>query len=100
MHPIIILIISIVLILTILRRTFPLRLPSTGFVYVYVEEDGSVRELDTEEQLYLQEKFHPNDGDRPYIKSSYWQKTTDNKIDGFLKRIRVPWWITIKPYGT
>ena len=72
-----------------------MRLPSSGFNYVHVELDRTVRELDSDEQEYLKEVFHPNDGARPYIKSNYWQKTPDGKIDGFLKRIRVPWWIEI-----
>lgn len=97
MHPILIIIVGIVVLWIILARTFPMRLPSRGFIYVYVELNGTVRELDSNEQDYLQEEFHPNDGARPYIKSNYWQKTPDGKIHGFLKRIRVPWWISIKP---
>jgi hypothetical protein len=31
-----------------------------------MESDGSVRELDKEEQNYVLEEFHPNDGARPY----------------------------------
>ena len=73
-----------------------MRLPSKGFKYVHVEKDGSVRELEKEEQDYLLEKFHPNDGARPYIKLNYWQRTPDKQLYGFLKRNRVPWWIKIK----
>lgn len=73
-----------------------MRFPSGGFEYVHVELDGTVRELHSDEQEYLKEEFHPNDGARPYIKSNYWQKTPDGKIHGFLKRVRVPWWITIQ----
>ena len=54
------------------------------FPYIYVNEDGSIRELDVEEQRYLTEEFHPNDGGRPYVKTSYNQLTPDNKISGFL----------------
>lgn len=80
----------------IIWRTFPMRFSFKGFKYVHVENDGSVRELDKEEQDYLQEEFHPNDGARPYIKVNYWQRTPDKKLDGFLKRSRVPWWIKIE----
>lgn len=80
----------------IFSRTFPIRLPAGGFKYVHVEVDGTVRELNADEKVYLQEEFHPNDGARPYIKSNYWQKTPGSKIYGFLKRIRVPWWIQIQ----
>ncbi|MCK0108905.1 hypothetical protein MWU58_06350 [Flavobacteriaceae bacterium S0825] len=60
------------------------------FEYVYVENDGTVRELDNEEIEYLRTEFEPTDGARPYIKSSYNQLTPDNKISGFLQRNKVP----------
>tara|TARA_R110000868_G_C10830547_1_gene759353 strand:- start:50 stop:649 length:600 start_codon:yes stop_codon:yes gene_type:complete len=61
-----------------------------GFEYVYVEIDGTVRELDNGEIEYLETKFEPSDGARPYIKSSYNQLTPDKKILGFLHRDKVP----------
>ncbi len=60
------------------------------FPYIYVEIDGSIRELDDEEKNYLTQEFHPNDGARSYIKRSYNQLTPDNKIDGFLRRSKIP----------
>ncbi len=60
------------------------------FPYIYVEIDGSIRELDNEEKDYLTQEFHPNDGGRPYIKSNYYQLTPDNKINGFLRRSKIP----------
>lgn len=95
MHPILIIIFLFLTFWVIKTRRFPLRFPSTGFKYVHVEFDGTVRELDSDEQQYLLEEFHPNDGNRPYIKSNYWERTPDQKIHGFLKRNRVPWWIEI-----
>jgi hypothetical protein len=80
----------------IIWRTFPMRWPSKGFKYVHVEKDGSVRELDKDEQAYLLEEFHLNDGARPYIKFNYWQRTPDKLLHGSLKRSRVPWWIKIR----
>ncbi len=97
MHPLVYLLLFIILARMIIWRTFPMRLPSNGFKYVHVEKDGSVRELEKEEQDYLLEKFHPNDGARPYIKLNYWERTPDKQLHGFLKRSRVPWWIKIKP---
>ena len=96
MHPIVYLLILLVIGRFVIFRSFPMRLPSRGFKYVHVENDGTVRELNKEEQDYLQQEFHPNDGARPYIKSNYWQETPDKKLHGFLKRIRVPWWIRIQ----
>lgn len=66
------------------------------FEYVYVEEDGTVRELDKEEIEYINTEFEPTDGARPYIKNSYEKLTPDNKIWGFLLREKVPRNIPIK----
>lgn len=96
MHPILYFLVVIALGRIILSGAFPMRLASNGFKYVHVENDGSVRDFDKQEQGYLNEEFHPNDGARPYIKSNYWQKTPDKRLHGFLKRNRVPWWIKIK----
>ena len=60
------------------------------FEYVYVEENGNVRELDKDETEYLSETFHPNDGGRPYIKRKYNDLTPDGKIWGFIARKNVP----------
>jgi hypothetical protein len=73
-----------------------LRSKGKGFEFVYVENDGVVRELDGEEQIYLSEKFDPTDGNRPYIKTRYRQLTPDGKISGFIRRVRVPKRIEIK----
>lgn len=58
--------------------------------YVYVNLDGSVRELTDDEKDYLSEEFHPLDGAQPYIKQFYYQLTPDHKIHGFLRRDAVP----------
>ncbi|WP_459209648.1 hypothetical protein [Aquimarina rhabdastrellae] len=60
------------------------------FKYVYVNEDGTIRELTKDEQEYLQEEFSPGDGARPYIKDSYESRTPDKKIRGFLERTKIP----------
>ena len=60
------------------------------FEFVYVEENGEVRELDKDEIEYLSETFHPNDGGRPYIKKKYNDLTPDGKIWGFISRNRIP----------
>jgi len=61
-----------------------------GFKFVYVNEDGSVRELTPDERVYLTTEFHPNDGARPYIKFHFNAKTPDNKISGYIERRQVP----------
>ncbi len=62
----------------------------TLYPYVYVEDNGAFRELTENEKEYLQEKHHPSDGDRPYIKSRYGSKTPDGKMRGFCKRAALP----------
>ncbi|MBV8977821.1 MAG: hypothetical protein JO261_07400 [Alphaproteobacteria bacterium] len=61
-----------------------------GDHFVSVEDDGSVRELTQEEKDYLNTHFLPGDGNRPYIKDRYNQRTPDGKIGGFFLRRRVP----------
>ena len=91
---VLILIISIVWIY--ITFLFPLRPKEDGFEFVYIENDGTVRELDEEEQKYLSEKFDPNDGGRPYIKLRYRKLTPEGKISGFISRRKVPKKIIIK----
>jgi len=64
--------------------------------YVYVEEDGSARNLTADEASYLGETFHPADGARPYIKNSYKALTPDRSISGFLPRHKLPAHVAVK----
>src|SRR5215469_2917651 len=41
------------------------------YPYVYVNVDGSARELHPDERDYLETPFSPGDGARPYVKGSY-----------------------------
>lgn len=77
------------------EASFQKALRDGPFPYVYVERDGSVRELHEDEKEYLQEEFSPMDSGRPYIKYSYRQLTPDKKIHGFLRRRDVPRRISI-----
>jgi|SRR4051812_19670990 hypothetical protein len=65
--------------------------------FVHVDEDGTARELTADEKIYLNTRFHPNDGARPYIKYRYGQKTPNGEMSGFLLRRRVPRAIPIAP---
>jgi hypothetical protein len=58
--------------------------------FIYINEDGSARALSPDERSYLNTKFHPTDGNRPYIKSRYGQRTPDGKISGYLLKKRLP----------
>jgi len=77
-----------------------LRGKEPGFKYVYVEDDGSVREVSKDDEAYLTTQFHPTDGARPYIKFSYNERTPDGRLSGFIDRRRVPRKIIIGKYST
>jgi len=60
------------------------------YPYVYVNDNGSFRELTKEDKEYLQEKYHPADSGRPYVKQRYKSKTPTGNIRGFCKRSKIP----------
>jgi len=60
------------------------------YPFVYVEDSGAYRELSIEDKQYLEEKFDPIDGNRPYVKNRYSSKTPNGKMRGFLKRNKLP----------
>jgi hypothetical protein len=68
----------------------PLRKREPGFKFVYVNQDGSVRELSPGEQAYLSEEFSVGDGGRPYIKSNYESSDGWGSQSGFISRRQVP----------
>ena len=65
--------------------------------YVWVEDDGTARELDADEIVYLSTEFHPNDGGRPYIKWRYKALTPDGKIGGYMLRRKLPKGMPVRP---
>jgi hypothetical protein len=69
----------------------------SGFPYVYVNPDGSARELTADEQEYLNTPFSGGDGGRPYIKLRYESLTPDGRIVGYLERRQLPAKIKIQP---
>ncbi|HEX6910874.1 MAG TPA: hypothetical protein VF142_10785 [Longimicrobium sp.] len=68
-----------------------------GFEYVFVEDDGSARELASDEREYLQAEHHPADGGRPYVKDGYEARTPDGRLGGYLRRVRLPRHVPIRP---
>jgi hypothetical protein len=60
------------------------------YPYIYVNGDGSARELHPSERNYLETPFLPADGGRPYVKGDYSQKNGWGEIAGFLKRSNLP----------
>jgi len=61
-----------------------------GYKYVYVEENGSAREVTADEKKYLETEFHPADGARPYIKLRYEVRDRRIGIAGYLPRRQLP----------
>jgi hypothetical protein len=60
------------------------------YPYLYVNADGSARELHRDERNLLETPFHPADGARPYVKRDYSQKNGWGEITGFLERAKLP----------
>ncbi len=60
------------------------------YMYVFVNDDGSARELSPSERAYLETPFHPFDSGRPYMKSSYDQKDGRGRLSGFCLRAHIP----------
>jgi hypothetical protein len=58
--------------------------------FIYVNDDGTARELAPDEIEYLNMTFDLFDGARPYIKRRYRQLTPDGKISGYLPRRKLP----------
>jgi hypothetical protein len=65
--------------------------------YVYVNADGSARELHAEERTYLEKEYNGGDGDMPYVKDSYSERNGWGELNGFLKRSDLPARTTIHP---
>jgi len=66
------------------------------YPFVFVNEDGSAREVTILEKLFLQTKFSGGDGARPYIKTKYSEKDGSGKISGFCYRRVLPGNIEIR----
>jgi hypothetical protein len=63
---------------------------STQYPIVFVNDDGSVRELHQSERTYLETPFDPTDGSRPYVKNSHAKKDGWGSVEGFCYRSKIP----------
>ena len=61
-----------------------------GIRFVYINQDGSARELVEGKRVYLETEFEPGDSGRSYVKSSYESKNGWGSVSGFIERHRVP----------
>ena len=61
------------------------------YPYVYVNADGSARELHPDERTLLEAPFHPADGARPLRQeAAIRKKTVGAKLQDFLERVETP----------
>lgn len=93
--PILVLVAAGLTILVGRRRTRPPGEP--GFPFVYVNLDGSARELSPDERAYVSKDHHGADSGRPYIKSSYEELDGWGNLSGFLPRRHLPSGMDILP---
>jgi|SRR5215475_2981532 len=70
---------------------------SSTFDYVYVDEDGNVRELNAAEEEFVSTAIFLNDAADRYIKSEYKSLTADGRLAGYLQRRRLPQQIPVAP---
>ena len=80
------------------HQVFKKESTSKEIVYVYVEEDGTVRKISGEEQYYLRKEYDPRDDEQPYIKSRYRSKTLGGNFSGFLLASKLPKGTIINEY--
>lgn len=66
------------------------------YPYVYVEKDGTVRELHSSERRFLETPYHPADGSRPFIKKSFKALNPFGNLRGTCLRSKVPHQISIQ----
>jgi hypothetical protein len=60
------------------------------YPYVYIDPDGTARELHAGERAYLETEFIGGDGAMPSIKDSYEERNGWGEIRGYLKRVALP----------
>ncbi len=65
-------------------------MPKPSEVLVWINADGSARELTDAEKNYVDTEFSPFDGARPYIKTRYSTRNGWGELGGYLQRAEVP----------
>ena len=86
--------------LFIYSKLRPRRKKEKGFEFVFVEKDGSVRELNYNEIEFLNRAFYPGETARPVIRKTFEQPGGGRDISGFILRKRVPQKIIIQKKGS
>lgn len=90
---------SIIVLGVVVRKGTPRsrHLSEPGFEFVYMNQDGSVRELSPAERAYLSQEFSGADSGRPYVKSGCEGRDGWGSLSGFIERRQVPAQIEILP---
>ena len=60
------------------------------YPYIYVNDDGTARELHASERAYLETEFTGGDGAMPYIKDTYEERNGWGELRGYLERAALP----------
>lgn len=60
------------------------------YPYVFVNEDGTVRELHVIEKQHLETPFYLGDPQRPQIKGAYEDKNSRGSLSGYCRRADIP----------
>jgi hypothetical protein len=66
-------------------------------VLIWINEDGSARELTEADKAYVDTNFSPFDGARPYVKAQYAQLNGWGRLNGYLSRTDLPEGVPIAP---
>lgn len=60
------------------------------YPYVFIEENGEIRELHLRERRFFETPMYPTDGSMPYIKKSYSHRDRYGSISGYCHRSKIP----------
>jgi hypothetical protein len=79
------------------RSNYGRTVPKPSEALVWINSDGTARELTEADKKYVDSEYSPFDGARPYIKSHYSQRTALGEIKGYLLRAEIPNGVPIYP---
>src|SRR5580693_6091170 len=60
------------------------------YPYIYVNADGTARELHADERAWLETEYTLGDGAAPHVKDSYDDRNGWGELNGYLKRAALP----------
>lgn len=72
-------------------------MPKPSEALIWIDVDGSARELTDAEKGYVDTEFSPFDGARPYIKAQYRDRNGWGELSGYLLRTELPDSVPISP---